>query len=287
MTSPRPSRMALRRRFRRQCRFVFGCLGGRAPSLLLGLLVLWGLLGAAPVAAQEPGGRLVSVQGPVDVVRGSQTLPATAQLALQAGDVIRTGAGARAALLLTDGTQLKLAANSTLQLKQVSPRRPGKVTPVAAGGLRTVLQFFVGESWLRSTAPADQLEIETPSASVATKGTELALAVAPDGGTVLSVVDGLVRVANPRGAVLVAQGEQATAQVGQAPTKRVLLNPLDAVQWSLYYPGTISPRDYPGLPPEELAELEAILALYRAGRFEETTQRLAAARAARPMAPCS
>lgn len=175
--------------------------------------------------------------------------------------MIRTGPNTRAAVLLSDGTQLKLAPNSTIQIKQVSPRRPGKVTPVAAGGVRTVLQFFLGESWLRSTGPAEELEIETPSATAATKGTEFALAVAPDGASTLAVVDGLVLYANPRGAVLVAGGEEATAQVGQAPTKRVLLNPLDAVQWSLYYPGTLSLRDYPGLSQGELAELEAILAL--------------------------
>lgn len=45
--------------------------------MLLGLLVLGALLGAAPVAAQEPGGRLISVQGQVEVFRGRQTLPAT------------------------------------------------------------------------------------------------------------------------------------------------------------------------------------------------------------------
>ncbi len=285
VTSPPLSREALRRRVRWPCLCVFAWLGDRGPSVLLGLLVLEALLGAVPVAAQEPGGRLVSVQGPVEVRRGSQILPATVQLAVQPGDVIRTGPNARAAILLTDGTQLKLAANSTVQLKQVSPRRPGRVTPTAVGGVRTILHFFLGESWLRSTGPAEELEIETPAATAATKGTEFALAVAPDGASVLSVVDGLVRYANPRGAVLVAGGEEATARVGQAPTKRILLNPLDAVQWSLYYPGTLSLKDYPDLSPEEVAELQAILAPYRAGRLEEAVQRLAAARAARPTAP--
>jgi predicted Zn-dependent protease len=283
VTSSLPPSEALRRRFRRRCFFV--CRRPWALDTVVRLLVALGLLGAAPLAAQEPGGRLISIQGQVEVLRGSRTLPATVGLLVQAGDVIRSGATARAAILLSDGTQLKLAPNSTIQVKQVSPRRPGQVTPAAAGGLKTILQFFLGEGWLRSTGPADQLEIETPAATVATKGTEFALAVAPDGGSTLAVVEGLVRYANPQGAVLVAQGEQASAQVGQAPTKRVLLSPLDAVQWSLYYPGTISSRDYPGLSPEERAELEAILTPYRAGRLIEATERLAAARAAHPTAP--
>ena len=33
--------------------------------------------------------------------------------------------------------------------------------------------------------------------------------------------------------------------IGQAPTKTVILNPEDAVQWTLYYSASVSPRDYP------------------------------------------
>jgi len=53
------------------------------------------------------------------------------------------------------------------------------------------------------------------------------------------VLDGLVELSNPQGSVLVAANEQASAKVGEAPRKTVLINPLDAVQWSLYYPNTI------------------------------------------------
>ena len=35
------------------------------------------------------------------------------------------------------------------------------------------------------------------------------------------------------------------ARPGQAPTKRVIVQPADAVQWSLYYPGIFSYRDLP------------------------------------------
>ncbi|MEZ5579655.1 MAG: tetratricopeptide repeat protein [Candidatus Competibacteraceae bacterium] len=60
------------------------------------------------------------------------------------------------------------------------------------------------------------------------------------------MLDGLVEFSNPQGSVLVATNEQASAKVGEAPRKTVLLNPLDAVQWSLYYPnviGTATQRD--------------------------------------------
>jgi len=303
MTYPQRSGRALRRNLRWRCLFVFEGRQALMRTLLFGLF-LEALLWAAPVTAQERAGRFVSVQGSVEVLRGSQSLPATDQLPLQTGDVIRTGPNARAAILLSDGTKLKLGANSTIQLKRLSPERLGKVTPVAAGGLQTVMHFFLGEGWLQRTGPPDALEIETPTVRAATKGTEFALDVAPDGSTIVSVLDGHVRVTNPQGDVLVAEGEQAWIggtqwmnlkygvfpkeypYLGQGgPAKRALRNRLDAVQWSLYYRGTVSPKDYPALPPEELAEFEAILALYRARQLTGAREQLQVARTARPTAP--
>lgn len=246
--------------------------------LFLVLLATWILEGTGSSAAQERAGRFISVQGQIEVLRDRQRLPASVHLALQAGDVIRSGVSSRAAILLADGTQLKLGANSTMQIMHISSRRLGKVTPVAAGGVRTLLQFFVGESWVRSAGPAGELEIDTPAATAATRGTEFVLAVAPDGPSVVTVIDGLIQYANLQGSVLVAGGEQASALAGHGPSKQLLLAPLDAVQWSLYYPGTISPRDYPKLSPLELIELEAILVSYRAGQIEEARQRLNDAR---------
>ncbi len=303
MTNPQRTGTGLHRNFRWRCLLLFEFRQALVPTLLVGLL-LAALPWAVAVTAEELAGRFLSIQGQVEVLRGTQTFAATGQLALQTGDVIRTGANARAAILLSDGTKLKLGANSTVHLKRLSPERLGKVTPVAAGGLQTVMHFFLGEGWLQRTGPADALEIETPTVRAATKGTEFALDVAPDGSTVVSVLEGHVRVANPQGDVLVAQGEQAWVGgmqwmnrkygvfpdqypiLGQAgPNKRVLSNPLDAVQWSLYYRGSVSPKDYPALPPAEVAELEAILASYRAGRLTEARDRLEAARAARSTAP--
>ena len=104
------------------------------------------------------------------MLRGSYTLPAAIGLAIQPGDVIRTGGTAWAAILFTDGSQAKVAANSTLQIKQVSPPGRTNITPTLGGGLRTILQFFLGESWLHTMSPAVELELETPTATAAIKG---------------------------------------------------------------------------------------------------------------------
>ena len=304
MTYPQPSGNALRRSVQWRCLSIFELRQDLMPTFLFCFLLAV-LLWAVPATAQERAGRFISVQGPVEVLRGKQTIPATTQLPLQTGDIIRTGASARVAILLSDGTKLKLGANATVQLKQLSPERRGAVTPVAAGEVRTVLQFFVGQGWLERKGPPDALEIETPTVRAATRGTEFALDVAPDGSTVLSVLRGRVRVANPQGEVVVGQGEQAFiiepqrmnlkyatfpnedpyVGKGGSPAKRAIPDPIQVVQWSLYYRGGLSPKDYPALSPVELAEFEAILASYRAGRLTETRERLQVARIARPNAP--
>jgi tetratricopeptide (TPR) repeat protein len=48
-------------------------------------------------------------------------------------------------------------------------------------------------------------------------------------------------------------GEEGTAVPGQAPTKRVILNPEDAVQWALYYPVQVAWRDLPNAAREGTA----------------------------------
>ncbi len=138
-------------------------------SVPLGPFVICGLLWAAPAAARDSWGRLVSVEGQVQLLRGSQTLPATMRISVEEGDVIWSGADGRAVILLPDGTQLELAAHSTIQIKQVSPRRSRKATPVILHRIRIIVRFFLGEIRMRRMDSAGEFEIETPTATAATK----------------------------------------------------------------------------------------------------------------------
>ncbi len=118
---------------------------------------------------RKPEGRLVSVEGQVELLRGSQSFPATNRISVETGDVIWSGTDGRAAIILSDGTQLKLTANSTVQIKQVSHRRSRKATPVIVRRIRIIVQFFLGEIRMRRAGRAGELEIETPTATAATK----------------------------------------------------------------------------------------------------------------------
>jgi hypothetical protein len=213
-----------------------------------GICFIFFLFIACPALAQEAG-KVVSLIGRVELLREGRRRPVSLQESLSLGDALSTGPGSRVAVLLADGSQLKLNAHSRLViLKRVSPPR----VPVTRRIIQTILSLLSGEIWVRNRG--EPLEIETVAATATIRGTELNLAVEPVKVARLKVVEGVVDFRNPQGSVLVAAGEQASARPGEAPRKTVLLNPLDAVQWSFYYPGIVSYRDYPlsGIAPSLL-----------------------------------
>jgi tetratricopeptide (TPR) repeat protein len=218
------------------------------------LIVL--LLPARSATAQEAG-TIVSIVGKAEVFRAGQWQLAKLRQSLLPEDVVRTGPGSRVAILLADESQIKVNANSTLAIKQIGPS-PGRPVPAALGLLQTILNLLSGEIWIRSRA--EPFEIQTPAATATIRGTEMNLAIVPANAARLAVIEGVVEFRNPQGSVLVAVGEQATAKIGETPRKTILINPLDAVQWSFYYPGIVSFRDYPltaigpALLPQRLAE---------------------------------
>ncbi|TVR64724.1 MAG: TonB-dependent receptor, partial [Candidatus Competibacteraceae bacterium] len=203
---------------------------------LLSLLILMLLLPERLALAREAG-EMVSVLGTVEVRREGRWRPVGPGAVLAAGEAVRTGAGSRAAILLANGTQLKLNANSQLELRQVTPRPVGLTPAAARAALQNFLRVLSGEIWVRGGEP---LEVQTVPATATIRGTEFNLAVGPGDTARLAVLAGLVEFSNPQGLVLVAANEQAEVAVGTAPRKTVLVEPLDAVQWSLYYPDLAS-----------------------------------------------
>ena len=195
-----------------------------------GLIIQLILLDAA--LAQEAG-EVVSTLGTVEVLREDRWQTVKAGVSLAAGDIVRTGASSRAAILLVNGTQIKLNAHSQLELKQIVPPPAEGFIATATQTLQNILRVLSGEVWVRNSG--EPLEMQTVPATATIRGTEFTLALGPHDSARLAVVNGLVEFSNPQGSVLVAANEQADVRVGEAPRKTVLINPLDAVQWSLYY----------------------------------------------------
>ena len=101
------------------------------------------------------------------------------------------------------------------------------------------------------------LTIETPLVAAGIEGTEFVLGVSKSEAD-LWVFEGRVRVWNPQGQLEVRSGEGALARPGQAPERRVLVKPREAVEWALYYPPLVDPR-----PESYPPALRATLSAYR------------------------
>src|SRR5208283_4212230 len=101
------------------------------------------------------------------------------------------------------------------------------------------------EIWLRNKNDEARFEVKTPAVTSAIRGTELNLRVDRTGATTIVLLEGRLTLSNPQGRIDLDPGEEGFAEVGKAPVKRVILQPKDAVQWSLYYPGVFSYRDLP------------------------------------------
>ena len=84
------------------------------------LLLAAALLASLPAFAQ-PAAVVEGVQMPAWVERSGRTSPVAPGMALQAGDQLRTGAGSRLLVKLSEGSLVKLGENGTLRIAEMSP----------------------------------------------------------------------------------------------------------------------------------------------------------------------
>lgn len=191
------------------------------------------LAGARPAAAAVTSRALPAV-GQVVAANGGEEIRFVDAAAWQVvdvaqdllpGDVLRTGPHGLLAILFRDETQVRLHRNSVMQIKEIGAK---------GSSVGSLLRLDIGGIWSRARPVADGLQIETPAATAAIRGTDWALSVGADGTSTLVVLSGRVEFFNDQGRVTVERGEQASARVGQPPVKRYLIDPRDKPRWSLY-----------------------------------------------------
>lgn len=220
----------------------------KAAFSLLWVLLLFSCMSRPALAAPDPVGRLVSVQGQVRLRPAGAAAWSAAQAGrtLFPGDALATGPAAKAAVLCVDESQIKLNENTVLVLKAsaVSARLAGGglVPAKAVQGRASLYDVPKGEVWLKNEAERFRFEMTTPALTAAIRGTEFVVRVAGDGTSSVALLGGSLTVFNPKGELRLAAGEIASARPGEAPTKQVLVNPQHAVQWTLYYPAVADPN---------------------------------------------
>ncbi len=145
---------------------------------------------------------------------------------------MRTLNASQMAVLLRDQTQLRLNQNSLLQIKALADTRQPTRIELQRG--RSWMQHKGAERRDQAAVPTT-LEIETPNAIAAIRGTDWELTVDDAGNTTLRVFSGEADLYNPFGRVSVRANEQAQVDIGQAPVKRLLSGGRERMQWVTAY----------------------------------------------------
>ncbi|WP_442580618.1 FecR domain-containing protein [Mesorhizobium sp. ASY16-5R] len=196
-------------------------VGALAAGLMLGC---GHMVSADPVARNAPAAGSVIARKTGEEVRFidvSNWRGVDIHQDLLAGDELRTNALGSLAVLFADNTQVRLGRNTTLVVKEINP------------GADSLFSLESGSIWARAERGGEGLVIETPAAAAAIRGTDWTMTVVGD-RTSLTVLEGKVELSNQFGSVTVVPGEAASAAIGRAPTKTVIVAPDDREQMLFY-----------------------------------------------------
>ena len=198
---------------------------------------------------------LLTTEGKVEVARKGTTQwsPAQTNQVLQIGDRLRTGLRSRATLRWSESSVVRVDQLTSLEIQ-----------PPAGTTGKSQLDLKSGATYFFSRERPAEIQFRTPVASGAIRGTEFNLAVAEDGRSVLSLLDGEVDLVNAQGSVTLKSGEQGTVTPGSAPEKTALIDAMKVIQWVLYYPAVIDPNEI-GLSTQERETFSESLKAYRSG----------------------
>src|SRR4051812_29403229 len=209
--------------------------------------------------AADPHHELLAPQGNVELLRkGAQAwVVAKTNLTLFAGDAVRTGKDSRAAV--------RLSNDSVIRLDQLTVMRfPEPATPRK----RFLVNLLKGAIYFFHRERPVQTDFETPLVSGAIRGTEFNLAVADNGRTVLTRLDGEVAPGNPQGQLALRGGEQAVVEPAGPPRKTAALQADNIIQWTLYYPAVLDPNELT-LSTADRQALADSFAAYRDGALPQ------------------
>jgi tetratricopeptide (TPR) repeat protein len=215
-------------------------LKNRSDRWLAGwLMILAWLSSSALVHGQAAGGGatdavLLTVSGKVEVEPRGTTVftPGQTNQVLKLGDRLRTGVDSLATVRLSNLSILRVDELTTLTIQP--PEQPGR---------RAVLNLDSGAAYFFNRDKPSETQFRTPSASGAIRGTEFNLAVAGNGRMELALLDGQVDLTNNQGTLQVQTGEKAVVDPGQAPKKSPLIDAVNIIQWTLYYPAILDPDE--------------------------------------------
>ena len=194
---------------------------------LAGLVLSLGIFITSPVhAAGEPVAKAINAIGDFTVFRTDgiqEQLEGKGTLPLYEGDRVKTGMGSQGLMEFSNGIQVAL--NEDTDFLILSRWESDK-------GVTRILRLATGEVWVKTMGGPKPLEIETPVATAAVKGTEFDLKVQPDGQTTLTVVEGIVEFGTAFGTCPIKTSTISYGNRGKKCTKPAPVNVSPNIAWT-------------------------------------------------------
>jgi hypothetical protein len=183
----------------------------RLPTALL--LVLAVLLPAV-AAAIEPAGTVTRLQGSATATMpNGLARPLYVGSTILVGDHLQTGEGARLQIELSDGGMLTLGELSSMTVEIY-----GRVESEGTGLLKAVGGVFLAASGALAKIAPDRVTIETPSAVLGVRGTEVWGRISDETSVEVALLSGAgVLVVSPEGSVEITEPGTGLTVVAGAP----------------------------------------------------------------------
>jgi hypothetical protein len=125
------------------------------------------LLACAPALAQ-PAAVVEGVQMPAWLERSGRTSPVAPGMALQPGDQLKTGAGSRLLVKLSEGSLVKLGENGTLRIAEMTPTKD-----LFAATLRVLEGAFRFTTDIAAKQRRREINITVATVTAGIRGTDL------------------------------------------------------------------------------------------------------------------
>lgn len=215
-----------------------------------------------PLGAAEPveAVKVLSVEGTVEILKAGTWIPAKAGQVLETGHHLRTGPKSRALVLVSKLDSVRLG-----ELVEYQLRAP--VTP----GAPPIFELKAGSAYFFGRERPRALGIRTKVVSGAIRGTEFQISVEPDGRTLLTMIDGEVELESAKGQAVATRNDSVEISSTGTMVKSRVINAMNLVQWSLYYPAVLDPEEI-GFSPAEKSRITVSLDHLYSGNIPASLQ---------------
>ena len=186
------------------------------------------------VPSQTGENTLLVAVGTIEVAPAgtSDFAAARANQVLKIGDQVRSGKNSRATIRLSNLSVIRVYELTTMTIR-----------PPAKAQDNAVIEVKSGSAYFFNRDKPNKTQFQTPSSSGAIRGTEFAVTVDEQGRTELALINGLVTLSNSAGSLELKSGEKGVVEMNQAPRKSPLIDAVNIIQWTLYYPAVLNPDE--------------------------------------------